>query len=390
MTRPRVALIITTWYEASHADVLATGLVAGYDWDGGTIEPRVEVVSAYLEQRGISAKGRDKPDIGVDFLTEHGVPLYPTPAEAMGCGRPGVNVDGVVIIGEHGDYEDNEYGQKVYPRRRLFDSALSAMISADRFVPVFNDKHLAWNFTDARDMYDNARRLGVPLLAGSTVPISWRRPVGTQWPYGAPMDRAICVGYGGFEVYGYHTLEGLQAFTERRRGGESGAVEVRGHLDDQVAEGLAGLDPDLLRTAVAAHPIEESRIDAALEQVTEVITIRHADGLESAIVMSKELSSWGVAATGPGGTQACELHLQGAPHSHFLFLGRAAETLIIDGAAPYPVERTLFTGGILDHAIRNARGAVDPASPQLDVSYTVPDHIPDTGVPLEPYQHRSN
>ena len=390
MARPRVALIVTTWYEASHADVLATGLVAGYDWDGRVIEPRVEVVATYLEQRGISAKGRDKADIGVDFLAEHGVPLFPTVAEALGAGKPGVNVDGVVIIGEHGDYEDNEYGQKIYPRRRLFDSALSAMISADRFVPIFNDKHLAWNITDARAMYDNARRLGVPLLAGSTVPISWRRPVGTEWPYGAPMDRAICVGYGGFEVYGYHTLEGLQAFTERRAGGESGAVEVRGYLDDQVADGIASLDPALLRTAVGAHPIEESAIESAIEQIDEVITVRHADGLESAIVMSKGLKGWGVAATGPNDSVSCELLLQGAPHSHFLFLGRAAETMILDGVPPYPVERTLFTGGVLDHAIRNSRGVVEPASPELDISYTVPEHIPDTGVPLEPYQHRSN
>ena len=50
----------------------------------------------------------------------------------------GVNVDGVLIIGEHGDYEDNEWGQKLYPRRRLFDSVLSAMIATDTFVPVFN------------------------------------------------------------------------------------------------------------------------------------------------------------------------------------------------------------------------------------------------------------
>lgn len=390
MARPRVALIITTWYEASHADVLATGLVAGYDWDGGTIEPRVEVVSAYLEQRGISSKGRDKPDIGVDFLAEHNIPLYPTPAEAMGCGSPGVNVDGVLIIAEHGDYEDNEYGQKVYPRRRLFDAALSAMISADRFVPIFNDKHLAWNFVDAKAMYDNARRLGVPLLAGSTVPIGWRRPVGTQWPYEAPMDRAICVGYGGFEVYGYHTLEGLQAFTERRAGGESGVVEVRGYLDDRIAEGVDSLDADLLRAAVAAHPIDESEIDAAIEQIDEVITIKHADGLESAIVMSKALQGWGIAATGPEHSESCELVLEGAPHSHFLFLGRAAEALVIDRVAPYPVERTLLTGGILDHAIRNARGAVGPESPELAVSYTVPEHIPDTGVPLTPFTHRTN
>jgi len=404
MTRPRIALVITTWYEASHADVLATGLVKGYDWNGGLSEPRVEVVSAYLEQRGISQKGRHKPDVGVEFLAQHGVPLYPTPAEALGAGAPGVNVDGVLIIAEHGDYEDNEYGQKLYPRRRLFDSCLSAMIAADRFVPVFNDKHLAWNFTDAKADYDNARRLGVPLLAGSTIPIAWRKPQGAEWPYGAPMNKAVCAAFSGFEVYGYHALEGLQAFTERRAGGESGAVEVRGFADDQAAGGVASIDPELLRAAVAAAltsgadgatdgaEVSPDAISAAIAQIKHVVTIRHADGLESAMVLSDGLKSFGVAATGPEqATVTAEMHLQpGWPHSHFLFLGRAAETMYLTGQAPYPVERTLFTGGVLDHAIRNARGVVDHQTPHLDIAYTVPEHIPDTGVYLKPYVHASN
>src|SRR5699024_7575491 len=176
MPRPRIALIITTWFRGSHADVLATDLVRGYEWNGTVGPARVEVVAAYLEQPEVVGPQGQQPDVGLPLLAEAGVPLYPTPAEALGCGAPGVNVAGVVIIGEHGQYEENEYGQQLYPRRRFFDDCLSAMIAADRFVPVMNDKHLAWNLTDARAMYDNARRLGVPLLAGSSIPVAWRRP----------------------------------------------------------------------------------------------------------------------------------------------------------------------------------------------------------------------
>ncbi len=57
----------------------------------------------------------------------------------------------------------------------------------------------------------------------------------------------------------------------------------------------------------------------------------------------------------------------------------------------WPVERTLLTGGILDHGIGNARGVVGPESPQLaDISYSVSVDIPDTGVLLDPYQLRSH
>lgn len=390
MSRPRIALIITTWYEKSHADVLATGLVRGYEWEGKTIDPRIEVVSVYLEQRGVWQKGRAKPDIGVDFLAEHGVPLYPTPAEAMGAGAPGVNVDGVLIIGEHGDYENNEYQQKLYPRRRLFDSCLSAMIAADTFVPVFNDKHLAWNFTDAKAIYDNAQRLGVPLLGGSTVPLAWRRPVGTEWPYGARMTSAVCASFSGFEIYGIHALEALQAFTERRAGGESGAVEVRGYTGDQAAEGVATIDPEMLRQAIAAHPIDANDIDAAIAAIQHVVTITHADGLQSAMVLSTALSSFGVAARGPEHEVSAELVLADGTHQHFLLLGRAAEQMFLTGHPSYPIERTLFAGGVLDHGMRYAAGAVGPETPQLEVIYRTPEHIPDTAVPLPTFELSSN
>jgi len=88
------------------------------------VDPRVEVVSMYLEQKGAHLHDRRslEPDIGIEIAHRNHVPLYPTVGEAIGCGAGGVAVDGVVIIGEHGDYECNELGQKLYPRRRLFDA----------------------------------------------------------------------------------------------------------------------------------------------------------------------------------------------------------------------------------------------------------------------------
>jgi len=389
MTRPRIALIVTSYFVNSHADVLGTRLINGYPWIGGEhTASRVEVVSMYLEQLGVGAFGTNggREDIGVEIATKAGIPLYPTPAEALGAGSPGVNVDGVVIIGEHGDFELNEYEQKLYPRRRLFDSVLSAMIATETFIPVFNDKHLAWDARDARAMYDNARRLGVPLGAGSTVPITWRVPQGTQWPMDTPMTEVAAAGYGSYEAYSYHALEGMLAFTERRAGGETGVIAVEAWRDEAAVRELAERPSTVVDAAIAAHGVDAAGVEEAKQDLQLLVRITWADGLRGTMVMARSLHSFSVAAEGPEGTVAAELHLQGDPFSHFIHLARAAEHLMINGEPLHPIERTLLAGGILDHALRSAAGAVEPDSPELaDISYTANGRTDDTAI-LLPYE----
>ena len=55
-------------------------------------------------------------------------------------------VDGVLLIAEHGDDPANEKGQKLYPRYELFEQILSVFRNSGRTVPVFNNKHLSWNW----------------------------------------------------------------------------------------------------------------------------------------------------------------------------------------------------------------------------------------------------
>ncbi len=45
-----------------------------------------------------------------------------------------------------------------------------------RCVPVFNDKHLSYSFDKASRMVAAAKRLGFPMLAGSSLPVTWRLP----------------------------------------------------------------------------------------------------------------------------------------------------------------------------------------------------------------------
>ena len=155
--RPRVAVLCTVYFAGSHADVILSRLLDGYSLDGNHQSARIEVAAAYLEQLGSSDyEPISRTDIGVKTLESHGVPMFGSVGEALALGKTGVNVDGVLIIGEHGDYGWGEFEQKLYPRRRLFDASVAAMVAAGRMVPVFVDKHLAWSFVDAASMVADA------------------------------------------------------------------------------------------------------------------------------------------------------------------------------------------------------------------------------------------
>ena len=75
-------------------------------------------------------------------------------------------------------------------------------------------------------MYDRAKALNVPFMAGSSLPTCWRNPF-LEYDLDTPLEAAIGIGYGGIESYGFHALETLQCMIERRTGGESGVVAVQ-------------------------------------------------------------------------------------------------------------------------------------------------------------------
>src|SRR5258707_6171391 len=94
-----------------------------------------------------------------------------------------------------------------------------------RSVPVFNDKHLSYTFDKARKMLSRGKELGFPVMAGSSLPVVWRRPeLGLRLE--APVEEALVATYGPIEIYGFHALESLQTMVEPRKGGETGVKRV--------------------------------------------------------------------------------------------------------------------------------------------------------------------
>src|SRR5581483_2394122 len=108
---------------------------------------------------------------------------------------------------------------------------------------------------DARHMYDTARELKLPFLAGSSLPVAWRVPP-LDLPRGAALAEALVLGYGGLESYGFHALETLQCMVERRQGGEGGVASVQAVRGEEIGRaGKAGRwSRDLLEPAAAAAP----------------------------------------------------------------------------------------------------------------------------------------
>ncbi len=86
---------------------------------------------------------------------------------------------------------------------------------------MFNDKHFSYSMEDGLWMWNRAKELDIPLFAGSSLVVCYRRPF-LEHPKGAPIEDALIISGGGPD--GYHTLEALQCMVERRAGGEAGVA----------------------------------------------------------------------------------------------------------------------------------------------------------------------
>jgi hypothetical protein len=377
MSIPTVACCVTSYWVPAHADVIVTKLLRGYDLYGEQTTPRIKVASLYIEQF-------PENDIGRAIAEEFGVPIFDTIAEAIGVGEPGVNVDGVILIGEHGVYDFNELGQEIYPRRRFFEAAFSTMFAANTFVPIFNDKHLAYEYADAEWMVNTAKRFNIPFVAGSTLPLCWRDPA-LEYPLGVEgLTEAMVIAYGPLERYGYHALEALQAMVERRAGGETGVAAITTLTGDAVWDaGRQGLwSQDLFDAAWAKHP-NSAEIDPVVIAPNPILfLIEYKDGLRGSVFLLDEATThFSYAARRGDDIDSVLIYAQDyPPYGHFTFLVRKIEQTILEGKSPLPIERVQLSTGMTDYAIRSHHeGGVRLETP-LDVVYTAPESIPETGL----------
>ncbi len=167
--RRRLAVVTTEWRERSHAWHMAERFLHGYPKNGSWHRPPFDVVAVYVDQT-------PKNDLSRQRAQEFRFTIFPTIAQALRCGGDKLAVDAVLVIGEHGDYPLNKIGQKQYPRYEFFRQVVEVFRTDGRTVPVFNDKHLSWNWDWAKEMVETARKLDFGFLAGSSLPVTWRMP----------------------------------------------------------------------------------------------------------------------------------------------------------------------------------------------------------------------
>ncbi|MCA9055246.1 MAG: hypothetical protein KDA75_15505 [Planctomycetaceae bacterium] len=384
--RPRVAFLGTVVRRHSHAQHFLDRICEGYTWNGQWVPPRLDVASVYIDQV-------PEDDLSQDRIARYGLRQCASIAEALTLGSGQLAVDGVVIIAEHGDYPTNEKGQKRYPRYDWFKQVVAVFEASGRSAPVFNDKHLSTVWEECVDMVADSRRLEFPFLAGSSLPVTWRLP-SLDVPFDAPLSESVCVSYGGIDSYDIHGLETAQCMSERRHGGEVGIASVQALKDEAVYARLAREDHAETRklfisALCCSHnlPVEGGYPTAAvtfdwarkaLPQVTAYF-IEHRDGFRTSLFMTtiRDFNYAGLRSD-TGEVIACQMYLPMPGHSattadFFNPLMRHIETLVLTGAAPYPVERTLLTSGMVIAGVESlAQGGASVETPEMEVVYQGP------------------
>ena len=356
MTRPRIAAVVTEYRRYSHAQHILDRFLLGYGWDGRHHHPPMDLLALYVDQQPESDLSRARAEL-CPWMK-----IYPTIADALCQGGEKLAVDGVLLIGEHGRYPKNEKGQTLYPRYEFFQQIVEVFRTSGRSVPVFNDKHLSWNWDWAKEMVATSKQMGFAFLAGSSVP-STRRLPSIDMPFGAEVEEAMCIAPGGPDGYDIHALEVLQSMVENRKGDETGITAVEFLEGDALWKAAENgrWSPALAAAALSAE------IDKPIRDLWQFVKSQHApphgilltykDGLKGTVLkIGDSATRWNFACRFRGDAKPQATHFYVGPWNNrclFKALAHAIQSHFIHGKAPYPVERTLLTTGAVEAAVQS-------------------------------------
>jgi hypothetical protein len=365
----RVAILAAAYAPRSHAQQMGDRILVGYPYAGAWHQPNLKLVSLYVQHPPAG-------DLSAERAREFNFPLYPTIGEALRAGAKDLAVDAILI------FDGSE---------QTFAECLDAFEFANRAVPVFHDLSLSPSFEKARRMVEAARRRRFPLLAGSSLPVTWRLP-SIELPPACRIEEALVVGVGRSEGMDFHALDALGCMVERRAGGETGVKAVQCIEGEAVWK--AGDDnrysKELLISALSRSdtPLGLSEKDGRTQNLVEsgqlrvlatnpaAYLIEYRDGLKASVLMlDGAVKDFNFAARLRGGqTHSTQFLLTPEPNAtHSACLMRKLEEMIASGIAPYPVERTLLAGGILESASTSrTRGQTRLETPHLAVTYSPP------------------
>ena len=390
MARLKLAAVVTEYRRYCHAQHILDRFLFGYGWNSRHHRPEMDLVAVYTDQIAEHDLSRPRAE-ECPWMK-----IYPTIAEALTLGGSKLAVDGVIIVGEHGDYPKNEKGQTLYPRYEFFKEVEAVFRDSGRSVPVFSDKHLSYRWDRAAEMVDISRELDFPFMAGSSLPVTSRIPA-IEMPLGALIEEAVGIGPGSIDGYDIHVLEMLQSLVERRRGGETGVAAVHALKDDAVWDAMragswdaGGWDMNLFQACLArSHNLTPSRKDVFnhnLPTLDEIIglmdenrtptayRIEYNDGLKVTMLLLSGLvrdMTTACRITGRDKPFSVGMHLHPREICNFFspFVNHM-EQMFLTGNTPYPIERALLTTGMVAEGIESLHeGQVRRATPHLNITY---------------------
>ena len=383
--RPKIAAVVTVYHKYSHAQHIVDRFLEGYGWENRHHYPAMDLVSLYVEQVGDNDLSQDRAE------RFQNLKIYPTVADALTLGGDSLAVDGVLLIGEHGDYPTNEKGQRLYPRYELYQKIIDVYKGSGKTAPIFNDKHLSWDWDWCQEMYDQSQQLGFAFMAGSSLPVTWRTP-SIEMPLGAEIEEAVGVAYGGVDGYDIHALETIQCMVERRAGGETGVDWLQAYRGESFWQAYHDgvWSRRLFESALSrSHTLKPSRsgfnnIFPNWNELQEIVKdpiayhYQHSDGLKSTmILMSGLIEDFNFAATLKNQDQpiSTQMYLPMPPArtslaNFFSPQVNNVERMFLTGQPSYPVERTLLTSGLVIAGVDSLdQEQSKQSTPHLKIAY---------------------
>lgn len=341
--RPRIACLVSYWGATrSHADWIITKLIDGYWWNGAHMPSRIDIASVYIHQHDTSL-------LAQKVCKSKNIPIFKTVAEALTMGGNELDVDGVVIVAEHGDYPTNLKGQWMLPRWWIYNQAIKVFEKSKRSVPVFNDKHLSYNWDESKWMFDKSRELNFPLTGGSSIPVYYRKPE-IELAIDTPIKTSVMLGGAPDEGALFHCVDVLQAFVERRKGGESGVKSVQCIRGPETwawteRNPWAGKLLESVRTKFDLKPGHFQAIEKP-----NVCIIEYNDGTKAAIFNADDVG-WTYAADIDGQKEPTVVSMLGWPGPFSQYHASNAQPhwiveTMVTKKEPFNAERLLLSSGI--------------------------------------------
>ena len=366
--RPRIAVLASYWAAPrSHADWIVNKLLDGYWWDGAYTPSRVEVVSIYIHQL-------EESQLGQKVAKAKSIPVFKTVGEAVTLGGKELAVDGVVIVAEHGNYPTDLKGHWLLPRWWIYQQVIRVFEESKRSVPVFNDKHLSYNWDEAKWMFDKSRELNFPLTGGSSIPTYYRKPE-IEPDIDTPIKNSVVLADAADEGAIFHAIDVLQCFAERRKGGETGVRSV---------QSIRG--PETW-TWVERNPWATKLIDSVAKNLelkpghfeentqANMCIVEYNDGTKAAVISGRDVG-WTWAGEIEGHNEPTIISMLGWPGPFDQYHASNSQPhwiteMMVTKKEPFNAERLLLSTGITNHYMESnwENGRYSPVGRRIETPF---------------------